>query len=89
MSTIKAKNTVITEERMRTYTVSRTVSSRVGHTDFRSSAIVSWKNCMGPTLCMPPGEMTLEPGPLAEDLANPLSHLAMDFMAMATGTILP
>ena len=67
--------------------VSRNVSSRVGHTHFRSSAMVSWKNFTGLPLRTALGEIILGVGPLADDLATALPHFPVTCVAMATRAV--
>ena len=55
---------MITPDNTRTYAVKRTVSSRVGHTDFRSSLNVSLRNSTGLPRRIAPRFTILELGPL-------------------------
>ena len=82
------RNPTAADSRM-TIQVRRSVSSRVGHTAFRSSEIVSWKNCIGLPLRNLPGEMILGPVPLAEDLATALPYFPVGFVTLATGAVFP
>ena len=74
-----------TPDSARTYAVRRTVSSRVGHTDFRNSLKVSLKNSTGLPRRIVPRFTILELGPFAAGLAKALSHLSVDFMTAASG----
>ena len=82
----KPRKNAATTDKTKTTMVSRAVSSRLGHTDLRSSEIVSCKNSTGFTLPAALGET----GRVfrVETLAKVLPHFAVGFMSPTAGAVL-